>query len=401
MKKLYILLVALPLVTSSLAQWIPQNSGTTYHLYSVNFTDAVTGYAVGSGGTILKTNDGGTNWTTTTSGTTNWNYSVYCINSNIVYIVGLFPPDRILKTIDGGINWTSSNAPWGLYSVHFPNQDTGYAVGGDKWYYGLEFCLIMKTTDGGLNWNNIFTDSSYKLRSVFFTDSWTGYAVGHYGRILKTTNGGNVWINKFSGDTTISFTSVYFPTTDTGYAVGFPGVVYKTTNGGNDWSSQVSGTSTGLLSVYFPNANIGYAVGYDKTIIKTTNGGTTWSVLDPGNVGDLESVYFINADTGYAVGENGTILKTTNGGGFPVGMNKHLRNLNNLTVFPNPADNIIIINTPIKGYISISNFNGHQLQFKEVTETKTTIDVRELPSGIYLIKLVSEDAIQVGKFVKE
>ncbi len=38
--------------------------------------DATTGYAVGDNGTILKTTDGGANWTAQTSGTTNNFFSV-------------------------------------------------------------------------------------------------------------------------------------------------------------------------------------------------------------------------------------------------------------------------------------------------------------------------------------
>jgi photosystem II stability/assembly factor-like uncharacterized protein len=42
--------------------WLPQVSGTTSHLYGVDFVTDATGWAVGVGPTILKTTDGGVSW---------------------------------------------------------------------------------------------------------------------------------------------------------------------------------------------------------------------------------------------------------------------------------------------------------------------------------------------------
>jgi len=46
MKEFFIFLIALLLGSGAMAQWFPQNSGTTKNLNSVYFTDANTGYAV-------------------------------------------------------------------------------------------------------------------------------------------------------------------------------------------------------------------------------------------------------------------------------------------------------------------------------------------------------------------
>jgi hypothetical protein len=42
--------------------WVAQSSGTSEHLHSVYFFDALTGWAVGDAGKILRTTNGGTNW---------------------------------------------------------------------------------------------------------------------------------------------------------------------------------------------------------------------------------------------------------------------------------------------------------------------------------------------------
>ena len=41
--------------------WTSQSSGTTNYLYGVSFTDANTGTAVGWNGTIIRTTNGGAN----------------------------------------------------------------------------------------------------------------------------------------------------------------------------------------------------------------------------------------------------------------------------------------------------------------------------------------------------
>jgi photosystem II stability/assembly factor-like uncharacterized protein len=238
-------------------------------LVSVYFTDSNTGWAVGIGGTILKTTNGGTNWISQSSGTVEQ-----------------------------------------LSSVYFTNSNTGWAVGTNG--------TILKTTNGGNNWIAQISGTANNLYSVYFTDSNTGWAVGIYGTILKTIDGGNNWTSQSSGTANI-LSSVYFMDLNTGWAVGgnqlyHYATILKTTDGGNIWTLQSSGTAEYLISVYFADSNIGWAVGFNGTIIKTSDGGDNWTAQTSGNTSHLNSVYFTDSNVGWAVGLNGTILKTINGG---------------------------------------------------------------------------------------
>ena len=69
--------------------WTSQTSGTTNYLYGVSFTDANTGTAVGDYGTILRTTNGGTTWTSQTSGTTDDLYGVSFTDANTGTAVGV------------------------------------------------------------------------------------------------------------------------------------------------------------------------------------------------------------------------------------------------------------------------------------------------------------------------
>jgi parallel beta-helix repeat protein/predicted outer membrane repeat protein len=325
--------------------WALLNSGITYTtLYSVYFTDAINGYAVGGDiwnyGKILKTINGGFDWTTQTLGANSYLSSVYFTDANTGYVVGVY--GIILKTNNGGLTWntqtTGTNST--LYAVYFTSKDTGYAVGGNSYDTGT----ILKTTNGGSTWTQQTSGTIYNLYAVYFINSYTGYAVGHYGTILKTTNGGINWIAQNSGSTSNSLRSVVFINENTGYAGGTNtsmarGTILKTTDGGVSWSSQVFINSNNVNSIIIINADTAYAVGQisgiSGKIFKTVDGGENWSINSIGNSNSLYSVYFTNSNTGYIVGDAGTVLKLAK----PVTYSWSPSNSLNATNISNPVAN--------------------------------------------------------------
>ena len=149
---------------------------------------------------------------------------------------------------------------------------------------------------------------------------------------------------------------------------------------------------------------MGFAVGSSGTILKTTNSGTTWTILPSRTTNNLYSVNFADTTTGYAVGDIGTILKTTNSGGFPVGLYDFSRKENRLKLFPSPTTSKITVETELSSTSSqlfISNLSGQTLIISKITKHSATIDVSTLPSGVYVVKIVGEKGVQVGKFVKQ
>jgi hypothetical protein len=107
----------------------------------VSFTDADTGTVVGLNGTILRTTNGGVDWTNQSSGTT-------C----------------------------------GLLAVSFIDANTGIVVGLDG--------TILHTTNGGTTWTNQSSGTTNIFEGVCLTDANTGTAVGANGTILRTITGG-------------------------------------------------------------------------------------------------------------------------------------------------------------------------------------------------------------------
>ncbi|MBK8553407.1 MAG: hypothetical protein IPL53_21020 [Ignavibacteria bacterium] len=139
----------------------------------------------------------------------------------------------------------------------------------------------MKTTNGGTNWVSLITGTNNPLEGVTFANANTGWAMGHYGTIIKTTNGGETWVSQISGTINYYFLSGTFIDGSTGWVVGGNGdssIILNTTNGGTNWTSQIYYTPGWFNTITFTDANTGWAVDL-AAIFKTTNGGTNWLSL--------------------------------------------------------------------------------------------------------------------------
>jgi photosystem II stability/assembly factor-like uncharacterized protein len=392
------------------AQWYKQtNPGG--NLNSVFFTTKDTGYAVGNG-TIIKTTNGGVNWTLQTSGTTTNLTSVYFTDSKTGYVVGW---GIILKTVDGGNTWTRTATQYSIgqcTSVFFPNKNNGYVLtggGGDHYNF--------KTIDAGNTWDTLPYPKQDGLGglgfSVFFTDNLTGYVVGE--NIWKTTDGGVLWVSQ-SGT---GASSVYFPSKDTGYVVpGFGFTSIKTSNAGADWIMDTCKNAYSLFSVHFTNDTIGYAVGATTInpapgiIIMTSDGGNTWYPQKTDSIpANFTSVCFPTTNIGYAVGA--MIFKTTNAGGPVIkdttvidGVYNIIQN-KSIQTYPNPASNYLNIDKQLSLSQDIEcdiyDILGKQvLKRLKCNDQITQIDIGGLREGIYVIKIYAENNVYSEiKFVKE
>jgi photosystem II stability/assembly factor-like uncharacterized protein len=173
--------------TNGGTNWDVQTSGTANKLFSVYFINENTGWAVGgpSSPKIIKTTNGGVNWfNQSTTGISTPLYSVMFANENTGWAVaGYLGGETIVKTTNGGANWfsQSSNDTRYLRDCYVIDSLRAAAVGqGGK---------IITTTNGGTNWNVMQTGSTVELWSVDFPSDSTGYAIGS-NVVLKTTNGG-------------------------------------------------------------------------------------------------------------------------------------------------------------------------------------------------------------------
>ena len=111
-------------------------------------------------------------------------YGVDCPTTRIGTAVGA--EGTILRTENGGANWHSqtSGTRYLLRGVSFVSADTGTTVG--------TMGTILRTVDG-LKWKAQTSGTIRALNGVSFTTSKIGTIVGSSGTILRTTDGGTNW----------------------------------------------------------------------------------------------------------------------------------------------------------------------------------------------------------------
>jgi len=327
--------------------WNFIESGTGSDLYSVYFTDATHGWAVGNNWTILlyTCDESGCRWFNPNRITDKELRSVWFADDGLHgWTVGDKADidddeedDWIIGVTQDGASWANvepgqlpqppTHTIQSLLGVSFaPDASVGWAVG--------EYGTILKSTDGGETWDKQDSPEPENLNAVYAISSTLAYAVGDYaggyGYIITTTNGTN-WSRWEDTDLPqADLHDIHFAYSDstgwTGWAVGDSGTVIKITDAGSSpsWEPQTSAAGVapkplyGVCAVY---SNMVWAVGNNERIIVSNDGGENWSPVDTELPNDvrLRAVDFGNPTVGYIAGERHsnvltTLLRTIDGG---------------------------------------------------------------------------------------
>src|SRR5262245_34254434 len=108
--KILLLVSLLSIAQVSSAQWIKQNVDTTASFRGLSVVNEKIVWASGTGGTVIRTIDGGKTWRVmTVPGADKLDFrDVEAFDANTAYIlsIGNGESSRIYKTTDGGKTWT-------------------------------------------------------------------------------------------------------------------------------------------------------------------------------------------------------------------------------------------------------------------------------------------------------
>ncbi|MDB5971164.1 MAG: photosynthesis system assembly factor family protein [Hydrocarboniphaga sp.] len=251
-------------------------------------------------------------------------------------LVGVGMRGLIVSSADGGVTWTQQPSPVqsDLTAVTFVGPATGWIVGHDG--------VILATKDGGKTWKKqldgrgaatefaahyqrlvdagseegsallMQTHLNYKdgpslpYLDVCFTDEETGYAVGPFGMIAVTRDGGSSWLPWLEHVDNPDFVTLNAirKVGDTIFIVGEQGLVFRL----DSESQRFLRVSTGYAGTFFGLTGEGQTViafGLQGTVYRSADGGRQWQSIA------MPSRPAVTA--GAAIGKHSFVVANANG----------------------------------------------------------------------------------------
>jgi photosystem II stability/assembly factor-like uncharacterized protein len=221
---------------------------------------------------------------------------------------------HVLYSDDKGDSWQQGKMPFRrmLTGVDFVDAQRGWAVGHQS--------MIFHTRDGGETWerqidgfvfphqynrDNVirtrdtyhalfaFEDAEFALEEaavptnfhdVWFMDKNTGWAVGAFGRMAETRDGGKTWIDKshlvYTPDG-FHLNSVTGTATGEIFIAGESGVVFRSLDSGTNWEQMDVGYYGTFFGVtYDPTGKVLRVFGLGSALYQSNDQGVTWQPLN-------------------------------------------------------------------------------------------------------------------------
>ncbi len=276
---------------------IPQPSRDWQGLNDVAMPTASKVWAVGPSGTIIHSLDGGVTWAPQASGTAVDLFSVAFPDDHDGWAVGGDGRATVLRTIDGGATWTERSPPPASASA-LSSTDAAHC------WLGSDQGGVLRTTDGGATWSTTRLGAYNGHVEVAFVDALHGWAAGDRGRIWRTEDGGATWQALSAGGLwtsvgdsatwTVRFTGLSrgWLLLDTLSSKGWQ--LWTTADGGVTWSSVLKRSSSfaaasltaGPPSTAWVFSLAGVAdprIPQVTSLDVTTDGGSTWSRTSTGS----------------------------------------------------------------------------------------------------------------------
>ena len=284
-----------------------RNQGIVHDaLYDICF-DNDNGMAVGVAGTVLESSDGGLNWASTNVGSPVALLGLDCHGQRPI-AVGQAGALYIKQA--SGWEAVESGTVERLFSVSANQQGLAVAVGG--------FGAVLKSEDGGQSWNPIIIDWEAVLNDflephvydVKVAESGAITIAGEFELVMRSVDGGETWDVLNKADSSLS--SMYWIDDATAFAVGQDGRVLRTADGGVTWDALDSGTNENLLDVW-ADADGTVVVTGIRTLLKSTDNGATFTSIKAGDV-SIKWYQSVSASGGAArkvmmVGHSGRVVQ--------------------------------------------------------------------------------------------
>ncbi|HEY6907431.1 MAG TPA: YCF48-related protein [Ignavibacteriaceae bacterium] len=296
--------------------WVDQLFTNQDNFFSISFVDSMHGYVTASFGKFFHTSNGGVTW----------QYDQLKIDGDLrLSDLGMPTQNKfilvgengvMLKSYDAGNTWKRMDK-YGFYDffdMQFINDQIGWMVG----YFNS--AVAYKSMDGGNTWNKKF-EIQGGLEAVYFYDELNGWIVGDWAKIYRTEDGGEIW-DTLSTPDYLAFNDIQIFKSGKGYlCCPTSAKIYKTLDYGDSWTKLNVPVSIdyGFHRIFFNDENIGWIIAKEwqsnnHKLLMTKDGGENWVIAYDINTSYLWDIYFTDLNNGWVVGDSGIVLHTMDGG---------------------------------------------------------------------------------------
>jgi photosystem II stability/assembly factor-like uncharacterized protein len=160
------------------------------------------------------------------------------------------------------------------------------------------------------------------LVAITFVDDRHGWAVGHLGMILATSDGGETWAQqRLDASVDQPLFSVAFRDLNEGWAVGLWSLVLHTTDGGKNWETLKVDAAPGarkadknLYHVFLDQGGTLYVAAEQGNVLRSKDGGHSWTYLHTGYAGSFWTGVVAHDGAILVGGLRGNVYRSTDEG---------------------------------------------------------------------------------------
>jgi hypothetical protein len=396
------IILAFPVNSRTQSRWVEQISGSTAQLNSVHFADSYTGIVCGYNGTLLRTTNGGYNWSNISFGSSSY-YKVRFRNNQVAYLSAY---TGYYKSSNGGLDWTLiSNT--GYYAQRIFLFDSVIIFVANRYFFEStdngNTWFARETTDGGYDWSFIDQNTGWTISAQYYPPPNPNLNI--YNRIHKTTDCGSTFslLSTITSQSQPMYQTICFYDANTGYIAGLYGT-RKTTNAGASWSVIQSNLS---WNIFIQNRDTLYLSSVNPGLMRSTNAGLNW-VNDSVNV-RVNDLCFVDRFTGWLVGDGGKVFVTAGALIGIEGVSENSPGLFSLEQnYPNPFNpsTVIKFELPVSGFVRLAVYDvlGSRVdllvnEYMEAGSHNISFDGSFLSAGVYFYRLETSSYSETRKMM--
>jgi photosystem II stability/assembly factor-like uncharacterized protein len=180
---------------------------------------------------------------------------------------------RVWRQESGSGNWvpTVVDTPENTLSIHC-------APNGRVWI-SASFGTLYWSDVSLSQWTEFSLYEDLQFTAVRFVDESNGFAVGEFGTVMVTSDGGDSWETREPIPNEFYPMAADFLDADTGWVGGLDGVIWHTSDGGLTWQRQETVTASPIYNIH-ANGHGVFAVGGSAKLVELVGDG--WQTFEGG-----------------------------------------------------------------------------------------------------------------------